>query len=101
MPDFSAPLYSKVGKFTKEEFEIAKKRHLSDGVPRLFLFQNTYLPKDISDKDFRSRSAFLKMLKAEDHFPILFPSTSELLREVAKSRLSKLLKEGFFVGKRR
>ncbi|MDP1817536.1 MAG: hypothetical protein Q8K92_23960, partial [Leadbetterella sp.] len=73
--------YSKVGKFTKEEFERAKARFDASNTPRMVLFQkNTDLPNNLSPADFTSRQAFLDHLRDIEHYPTEFGNTDALIR---------------------
>ncbi|HFA48450.1 MAG TPA: hypothetical protein ENJ95_05455, partial [Bacteroidetes bacterium] len=83
--------YSKVGKFTKEEYERAKKRFDENGVPRIKIYQkNIDLPADLSRRDFNSRKDFMDELNEEEHFPEKYKNTDGLVRSLEKD-IDKLL----------
>jgi hypothetical protein len=95
--------YSKIGKFTKEEFERAKARFDESDLPRMVLFQkNTALPNGISKADFDSRQTFLDYLKGIEHYPTEFGNTDALIRMIrdcidnliADNEFMNQLKEG-------
>lgn len=75
--------HSKLGKYTREEFQLAQKRLATTGAPRMLIFQKDVdLPKNQSREDANSRLDFLDELRQADHFPILFENTDALLRQL-------------------
>lgn len=89
--------YSKVGKYSSEEFEKAHSRFEKDGMPRLRLYQKDIdLPKGQSKTDAISRFDFLKKLKELEHFPEEFENTDALIRDLENS-IDKLLQDTDFV----
>ena len=75
---FAMMFYSKVGKYSLEEVELAKSLFDTKQIPRILIFQKDIdLPKNISEVDFEGRSNFLKKLKELEHFPVTFNSTDK------------------------
>jgi small GTP-binding protein len=89
--------YSKVGKYSFEEFELANSLLDEKGTPRMRIFQkDNNLPKNLSKADADSRYEFLEKLKKLEHFPILFENTDKLINEL-EGTIDKLLKDETFI----
>ncbi len=91
--------YSKVGKYTLEEFDNA--RYLFDlrGLPRICIFQKDVdLPKNLTKSDSDSRFAFLETLRNLEHFPFTFDSVDSLTSQVSDT-IDKLLDDSDFLNK--
>jgi len=96
---FTLMFYSKVGKFSKEEFLIAKKCFKQKQHPRILIFQkDSDLPLNHSREDATSRFDFLDELKSEEHFPVQFENIDALLRALDDS-LDKLIEDEDFLKK--
>jgi len=94
---FAMLFYSKVGKFSLEEFELANSLFGNKGMPRIIIFQkHTDLPKNQGKTDAVSRYDFLERLKGIEHFPILFENTDKLVNEL-EDAIDKLLQDKAFV----
>lgn len=94
---FAMLFYSKVGKYSLEEFELAKKLFEHKTSPRLCVFQKDIdLPKRINKADSDSRYAFLEKLNKIEHFPILFENADKLVSEL-EDVIDKLLDDESFV----
>jgi internalin A len=94
---FALLFYSKVGKYSLEEFELAKVLFNNEAMPRICIFQkNIDLPKGQSELDANSRFAFLRQLNELEHFPILFDNTDKLINEL-EDVIDKLLQDEVFV----
>jgi internalin A len=84
--------YSKLGKFTREEFQLAKNRFDATGAPKILIYRkNVDFPKTQSLEDAISLHEFLAELKAVEHFPFLYENTEGLLKSLRES-LVHLLK---------
>lgn len=96
--DFFAMLfYSKVGKYSLEEFKLAKSLFQKKEKPRISVFQkNIDLPKNQNKADSDSRFEFLERLKKLEHFPIQFENTDKLIH-VLEDTIDKLLLDEAFV----
>ena len=96
--------YSKVGKYTREEFEKAKNAHVEEGgLPKLFIFQKDVdLPRQQSRQDADSRFEFLEILNepGNEHFPFLYKNPDGLINELG-TRFRRLHAEGFFGAKKK
>jgi internalin A len=93
---FAMLFYSKVGKFSLEEFELASSLFAEKSMPRLRLFQKDEdLPKNQSRADSDSRYDFLDRLKKIEHFPVLFQNADKLVYELADAIDKLLLDEAF------
>lgn len=89
--------YSKVGKFSLEEFEKAKSLFEATAKPRILIFQKDKdLPRNQSEQDAESRFKFLKKLAEYEHFPVLFENTDMLLYQM-EDAIDKLLQDNSFV----
>ena len=89
--------YSKVGKYTLEEFELAKSLFEEKGIPRICVFQKDIdLPKHQSPNDAESRFNFLDYLKNIEHFSFLFDNTDKLIIEL-NTCIDRLLEDDGFV----
>lgn len=89
--------YSKVGKYSSEEFEKAKSLFDKGAMPRICILQKDKdLPKNQSEEDADSRYGFLKRLKEIEHFPILFDNVDRLINEL-EDVIDKLLEDETFV----
>jgi hypothetical protein len=94
--------YSRLGKFSKEEFDIAKKRFDANQHPRILTFKkNVALPNGVSIRDITSLREFEEYLtktKTEEHYPYEFGNTDALLREVERC-IDGLVGDEGFLGK--
>jgi internalin A len=91
--------YSKVGKYSFEEFEIAISLFKNKGIPRICVFQKDIdLPKKLSKTDADSRFAFLERLQKIEHFPIPFGNPDKLINELEDCIDKLLLDEDFVKG---
>lgn len=89
--------YSKVGKYSLEEFELASSLFSEKKLPRICIFQKDIdLPKNQGKADADSRYDFLERLKKLEHFPILFENTDRLVNEL-EDVIDKLLQDEDFV----
>ncbi len=94
---FALLFYSKVGKYSSEEFEKAKSLFDNRTMPRIRIFQKDKdLPKNLNKADADSRYEFLERLKKLEHFPVLFENTDKLINEV-EDAIDKLLQDEAFV----
>jgi len=94
---FAMLFYSKVGKYSSEEFEKAKSLFDKGAMPRICIFQKDKdLPKNLSKADADSRYDFLEHLKKLEHFPNLFENTDKLINEL-EDAIDKLLQDEAFV----
>lgn len=96
---FTMLFYSKVGKYSSEEFELAHSLFDEANMPRMCIFQkDTDLPKNQSQADANSRFEFLNRLKELEHFPVQFKNTDELVGQL-ETVIDKLLLDKDFVEK--
>lgn len=96
---FSMIFYSKVGKYSLEEFKLASSLFNTKGAPRISIFQkDKNLPKNLNKLDADSRYNFLEMLRQNEHFPILFKNTDNLVNELEKIIDKLLLDDAFTAG---
>jgi len=94
---FSMMFYSKVGKFSSEEFEKAKSLFDKAAMPRICIFQKEKdLPSDLSRVDADSRFEFLERLDKLEHFPTKFKNTDKLINEL-EDAIDKLLHDEDFI----
>ena len=94
---FALLFYSKVGKYSLEEFECAKSLFEDKSTPKICVFQKDIdLPKNLSKPDSDSRYDFLERLKTIEHFPTLFNNTDRLINEL-EGAIDKLLEDEAFV----
>jgi internalin A len=94
---FAMLFYSKVGKYSLEEFELAHSLFKDNAMPRMCIYQkNIDLPKNQSQADAGSRFAFLEKLQELEHFPTLFDNTDMLIRQL-EGDIDKLLQDEDFV----
>ena len=94
---FAMLFYSKVGKYSWEEFELAHKLFKSKAIPRLCIFKKDIgLPNNLSKADADSRFDFLERLKKLEHYPVLFDNTDKLINELERA-IDKLLLDEVFV----
>jgi internalin A len=94
---FAMLFYSKVGKFSLEEFKLASSLLEKKGAPRLRVFQKDEdLPKNQSRADSNSRHDFLERLQKIGHFPVLFQNADMLVNELVDA-VDKLLLDKAFV----
>lgn len=94
---FAMLFYSKVGKYSLEEFELAKSLFDTEAMPRICIFQKDKdLPKNLSKADADSRYDFLEQLKQIEHFPVLFDNSDKLINEL-EDMIDKLLQDEGFV----
>lgn len=94
---FAMLFYSKVGKYSLEEFELANSLFESKTMPRICIFQKDInLPKNQVKTDADSRFDFLERLKEIEHFPVLFENTDKLINEL-EDAIDKLLQDENFV----
>jgi len=93
---FALLFYSKLGKYTKEEFNIAKGRFDGDEHPRILTFKKAgSLPANVSVRDITSLREFEDYLSDKAHFPFMFGNTDALLREVERCVDGLVGDEGF------
>ncbi len=94
---FAMLFYSKVGKYSLEEFELATSLFENKKVPRICIFQKDIdLPKKQGKADANGRFNFLERLGQLEHFPILFENTDKLINEL-EDAIDKLLRDEAFV----
>jgi internalin A len=94
---FAMLFYSKVGKYSSEEFEKAKSLFDKEAMPRICIFQKDKdLPKKMIKADSDSRYEFLERLNKIEHFPVLFENTDKLVNEL-EDTIDKLLQDQDFV----
>ncbi len=94
---FAMVFYSKVGKYSSEEFEKAKALFDEAAMPRICVYQKDIdLPRKINKTDADSRYEFLARLNEMEHFPVLFENTDKLIREL-EDAIDKLLLDEDFV----
>jgi internalin A len=94
---FAMIFYSKVGKYSSEEFEKAKTLFDKGKMPRILVFQKAKdLANNLSKADSDSRYHFLERLKKIEHFPVLFENTDKLINELDDA-IDKLLQDEGFV----
>lgn len=96
---FALLFYSRLGKYTKEEFEIAKGRFDGGEHPRILTFKKAgNLPANISVRDITSLRKLEKSLSKVAHFPYTFGNTDALLRSV-EACIDGLVADEGFLGK--
>lgn len=96
---FAMLFYSKVGKYSLEEFELAHSLFGDNAMPRICIFQKDIdLPKNQRRADSDSRHDFLDRLNKMEHFPILFQNTDKLINELEHA-IDKLLRDEAFIGR--
>lgn len=94
---FAMMFFSKVGKYSSEEFELAYSLFEDKATPRICVFQKDIdLPKKLNKEDAISRYDFLERLKIIEHFPILFENSDRLINEL-EDIIDKLLQDKDFV----
>ncbi len=94
---FAMLFYSKVGKYSLEEFELAKSLFDTEAMPRICIFQKHIgMPISQTEADAKSRFEFLKQLNELEHFPTLFDNTDKLVNEL-EDMIDKLLQDEGFV----
>ena len=94
---FAMMFYSKVGKYSLEEFELANSLFENKEMPRICVFQKDIdLPKNLGKADADSRYDFLERLKKIEHFAILFQNTDKLINEL-EDAIDKLLQDEAFI----
>jgi internalin A len=94
---FAMMFYSKVSKYSLEEFELANSLFHNKETPRICVFQKDIdLPKNQVKADADSRYEFLEQLKKSEHFPTLFENTDQLINELGGA-IDKLLQDDAFV----
>ncbi|MEL7250813.1 MAG: COR domain-containing protein [Bacteroidota bacterium] len=80
---FALLFYSKVGKFTLEEYNTAKQLLETKQLPRILILQkDKKQPRNPSEEDFMSRSDFLGRLTEEQRFPEKFKNSDALIRKL-------------------
>lgn len=74
--------WSKIGKFTKDEYETANRLRKKEGKPLVYIYQKTAasLFPTLENEDV-SRSLFIKALEKDGKFPIEFKDHNELERK--------------------
>jgi hypothetical protein len=88
--------YSKVGKYSLEEFKLAKNIFEKEKRPRIQIFQkNIDLPKNQSREDSHSRFNFLELLKIMELHPSEFDNADKLTKELCDN-IDKLLDDDNF-----
>ena len=94
---FAMLFYSKVGKYSSEEFEKAYSRFEKDGMPRLRLYQkDIHPPKGQTRADANSLFDFTDKLNELEHFPEKFPNADALINDL-EDAIDKLLQDETFV----
>ena len=94
---FAMLFYSKVGKYSSEEFEKAKSLFDKTAIPRMCIFQKDKdLPKNLNKADWDSRYEFIERLNNLEHFPTLFDNSDKLINEI-EDAIDKLLQDEEFV----
>ncbi|NUO84274.1 hypothetical protein HUU05_29725, partial [candidate division KSB1 bacterium] len=74
---------TKVGRYTREEFETAFKQFQESGKPWIYTFFKTAPVNllDIPEEDFLSLKAFQKMLKELGHFQTIYEDGKDLINQ--------------------
>jgi len=94
---FAMLLHSKVGKFSKEEFNQAKNRFNRGQHPSIQVFEkDADIPKNQNKEEAISRFDFLEQLKKETHFPKTFKNSAELIQKL-EDTIDNLLADDNFV----
>ena len=94
---FTMLFYSKVGKYSLEEFELANSLFDKEKMPRLCVFQKDVdLPKNQSKRDSISRFDFIDKMTELEHFPILYKNEDQFVNQL-KDIIDKLLLDTSFV----
>lgn len=94
---FAMLFYSKVGKYSLEEFELAKSLFDTEAMPRICIFQkNIGMPISQTEADAKSRFGFLNQLDELGHFTYPFDNTDRLINDL-DDIIDKLLKDESFV----
>ena len=94
---FCMLFYSKVGKYSLEEFELAKSLFDKEQMPRICIFQKDIdLPKDQSRRDSTSRFNFIDKITELEHFPMLYKNKDQLVNEL-EDIIDKVLLDTPFV----
>jgi tetratricopeptide (TPR) repeat protein len=90
--------FSKVGKYTREEFEIARQQFLTHGErPQIFVFEK-HAELNSGNLDINgliSLDAFKKGLNEIGHFPSIYKNEQDLVSQFSE-QLEKLDNAGFF-----
>lgn len=85
---------SKVGKYTREEFEVALDQFRKTGRPLIYTYHKTLAPKKPpSDEDAQSVAEFEGRLKGLEHFKTEYPSRKGLQLHFLQ-QLHRLAKDG-------
>lgn len=85
---------SKVGKYTREEFEVALDQFRKTGRPLIYTYHKTLVPKKPpGDEDAQSVAKFEARLKGLEHFKTEYPSRKGLQLHFLQ-QLHRLAKEG-------
>ena len=94
---FAMMFYSKVGKYTLEEFELAQSLFGDKGLPRICVFQKDVdIPRNQKRADSESRFAFIEQMSNIGHFPVLFQNADQLINQL-EDAIDKLLADESFV----
>jgi hypothetical protein len=91
---FVCLLFTKTGKFTEEEFDVAHRQFLNTGRPCIFTFFKDADVKTGSARkeDLNSLWAFQEKLKKLEHFHTLYENTERLKRQF-RDQLDRLLEQ--------
>jgi internalin A len=89
---FVCLFFTKTGKFTEEEFDVAHRRFKESGKPRIYtFFKNADIKTgDAQEEDFASLFAFKKKLKELGHFYTSYDNIEHLKRQF-HDQLDKML----------
>lgn len=89
--------WTKVGKYTREEFEAAQAQFKATGRPLVYTYcKDVAIPTSaVNRRDMNSLLDFKERLEALEHFPTSYDSVAALTRHFGE-QLEKLALEGFF-----
>lgn len=89
--------WTKVGKYTREEFEAALAQFKATGKPRLYVYQKTtpFSSAEQSARDQMSLGAFRMRLEELEHFPGRYDNVDTLTSDF-RNHLDGLAANGFF-----
>ena len=92
---FVSLFYSKVGKYTNEEFNKAFGQFIKSGKPLVYTYFKNGLKgmNEIKEADIKSKFKFERQLKALGHFPTPYQDITDLKLQF-KNQLQKLMSEG-------
>jgi internalin A len=91
---FISLFFTKVGKYTKEEFETAYKAFISKGKPKHLYtyFKEAEIKTTSITKEINTLLDFKKRLEELEHFPTIYKNTDDLLRQV-ENQLNEILSD--------